>query len=163
ETPGNIGQRTHQIVQGTGIKRVAPTVVQYWARDFASDYRYHGRQQEAPRIARTRLLYSAKASQRRDKRPQDACSYDRCCGRMIVASVTSSAHTQCSLPISGGPSTRGVVASTGRINAKISTSVAPAVLDVSTGYLSRPSKKLADILRLQPLRDRRFLARSLTR
>ena len=40
---------------------------------------------------------------------------------------------------------------------------APTVLGVSTGCLSRPSKKLADILRLQqPLRDRRFLARYLT-
>ena len=39
----------------------------------------------------------------------------------------------------------------------------PDCFSVSTGCLSRPSKKLADILRLQPLRDRRFLARSLTR
>ena len=40
---------------------------------------------------------------------------------------------------------------------------APTVLGVSTGCLSRPSKNnLADILRLQPLRDRRFLARYLT-
>ena len=38
---------------------------------------------------------------------------------------------------------------------------APTVLGVSTRCLSRPSKKLADILRLQPLRDRRFLARYL--
>ena len=37
------------------------------------------------------------------------------------------------------------------------------VLGFSTGCLSRPSKKLADILRLQPLRDRLFLARYLTR
>ena len=41
DTPGNIGQRTHQIVQGTGVKRVAPTTVQYWARDLASDHQYH--------------------------------------------------------------------------------------------------------------------------
>ena len=72
-------------------------------------------------------------------------------------------HTPCSLPISGGASTRGVVASTRRITAKTSTSAAPTVLGVSTGCLSRPSKKLADILRLQPLRDRRFLALYLTR
>ena len=39
---------------------------------------------------------------------------------------------------------------------------APTVLGVSTGCLSRPSKKLADIMHLQPLRDRRFLARYLT-
>ena len=64
--------------------------------------------------------------------------------------------------MSGGASTRGVVASTGRITAKTSTSAAPTVLGVSTGCLSRPSKKLADILRLQPLRDRQFLARYLT-
>ena len=62
ETPGNIGQRTHQIVQGTGVKPVAPTAVQNWARDLDSDYRYYGRQQEAPPDARTRLLYSAIAS-----------------------------------------------------------------------------------------------------
>ena len=51
-------------------------------------------------------------------------------------------HTPCSLPISGGASTRGVVASTGRITAKTSTSAAPTVLGVSTGCLSRPSKNL---------------------
>ena len=34
----------------------------------------------------------------------------------------------------------------------------PDCLGFSTGCLSRPSKKLADILHLQPLRDRRFLA-----
>ena len=71
-------------------------------------------------------------------------------------------HIPCSLTISGGASTRGVVASTGRITAK-TLSAAPTVLGVSTGCLSRPSKKLADILRLQPQLDRRFLARYLTR
>ena len=72
-------------------------------------------------------------------------------------------HTPCSLLISGGASTTRVVASTGRITVKTSTSAAPTVLGVSTGCLSRPSKNLADILRLQSLRDRRFLARTLTR
>ena len=50
------------------------------------------RQQEAPRIARTRLLYSAKASQRRDKRPQHACSHDRCCGRSGIRHVKRHTH-----------------------------------------------------------------------
>ena len=77
ETPGS---GTLHNVQGIGVKRVAPTTVQYCARDLASDCQYHGRQQEAPWITRTRLLYSTKASQRRDERPQDAWSHHRCCG-----------------------------------------------------------------------------------
>ena len=52
------------------------------------------RQQEAPRIARTRFLYSAKAtSQRRDKCPQDACSHGRCCGRSMASATSSVTHT----------------------------------------------------------------------
>ena len=90
-----LGQRNTSDRPGPGVKRVAPTAVQYWARDLASDYRYHGRQQEVPRIARTRLLYSAKASQRRDKRPQDACSHDRCCGRSGIRHVKRHTHHAC--------------------------------------------------------------------
>ena len=86
------GSGTQQIIQRTGVKRVAPTAVQYWARDLASDYQYHGRQQEAPRIARTRPLYSAKASQRRDERPQDASSHHRCCGRRGGPNVKRYSH-----------------------------------------------------------------------
>ena len=75
------GSGTQYTIQGTGVKRVASTAERYWVRDLANDYQYHGRQQEAPRIARTRLLYSAKANQRRDERPQNAWSHHRCCGR----------------------------------------------------------------------------------
>ena len=72
---------------------MAPTSVQYWARNLASDYRYHGRLQEAPQIARTRLLYTAKASQRRDKRSQDAC-IAMISAVVVVTSVTPSVtHT----------------------------------------------------------------------
>ena len=86
-------KRTHQIVQGTCVKRVAPTAVQYWARDLASDFRYHGRQQEAPRIARTRLLCSAKASQRREINAHRVL-VAMTGAVVVVASVTSSVtHT----------------------------------------------------------------------
>ena len=142
---------------------MAPTAMQYWARNLASDYQYHGRQQEASPIARTRLLYSAKASPRRDERPQDVWSHHRCCGRIAAAVTSSVTHTMLASDIKRSINERGVVALTGRITAKTSTSATPTVLGVSTGCLSRPSKTLADILRLQPLRDRRFLARSLTR
>ena len=76
---------------------------------------------------------------------------------VVVAAVTSSVtHTMLASDIrrSINDKTR-VVASTGRITVKTSTSAAPTVLGVSTGCLSRPSKNLADILRLQSLRDRR--------
>ena len=74
---------------------MAPTAVQYWARDLTSDYRYHGRQQEAPGIAWTRLLYSAKASQRQDNRSQYTSMLVAMTGAVVVvASVTSSVtHT----------------------------------------------------------------------
>ena len=66
--------------------------MQYWARDLASDYRYRGRQQKAPRIARTRLLYSAKASQRRDTAHSTPVAMTGAV--VVVASVTSSVtHT----------------------------------------------------------------------
>ena len=82
---------------------------------------------------------------------------------VVVASVTSSfTHTMLVSDIR-----RSINERSRRLDwedtAKTSTSAAPTVLGVSTGCLSRPSKKLADILRLQPLRDRRFLTRSLTR
>ena len=116
---------------------MAPTAVQYWARDLASDYQYHGRQQEASRIARIRLLYSEKASQRRDERPQDASSHHRCCG------PSGDRHVKrCS----------GVVASTGRSTAKTLTSAAPTVLGVNTAEcLSRPPTRytLACILQFR--------------
>ena len=77
ENSRNIGHRNRtdhpeHRCQACGTKRSA-----ILGQDFASDYQYHGRQQEAPRIAQTRLLYSAKASQRRDERPQDASSNHR--------------------------------------------------------------------------------------
>ena len=138
------GSGTQYTIQGTGVKRVTSTAAErYWARDLASDYQHHGRQQEAPRIARTRLLYSAKAIQPRDERPQDAWSHHRCCGCSGAAVVSSVTHNMLSLPISGGASTRGVAASTRKITAKTLTSAAvPIVLGVSTGCLSRPSKNL---------------------
>ena len=52
-----------------------------------------------------------------------------CCGRSGIRHVKP--HTPCSLPISEGASTKEVVASTGRITAKTSTSAAPTVLGVS--------------------------------
>ena len=138
------GSGTQYTIQGTGVKRVTSTAAErYWARDLASDYQYHGRQQEAPRIARTRLLYSAEASKRRDERPQDAWSHHRCCGRSGAAVMSSVTHNMLSLPISEGASTRGVAVSTRRITAKTLTSAAlPIVLGISTGCLSRPSKNL---------------------
>ena len=125
------GSGTQNTIQGTGVKRVTPTAERYCARDLASDYQYHGRQQEAPRIARTR----------------DEMNAHRMLGAItaavvVVAAVMSSVtHNMLSLPISGGASTRGVAASTRRITGKTLTSAAlPIVLGVSTGFLSRPSK-----------------------
>ena len=167
--PETSGSGTQYTIQGTGVKRVASTAAErYWARDLASDYQYHGRQQEAPRIARTRLLYSAKAIQRRDERPQDAWSLHRCCGRSGAAAMSSVTYNMLLLPISEVVSTRGVAVSTRRITPKTLTSAAlPIILGVSTGCLSRPSKTCrytASPLRGQLLlRDRRFLARPLTR
>ena len=110
------------------------------------------------------LASSTRRRRANDKMNAHRMLHHRCCGRRGGRHVKRSLHTPCSLPISGRASTRGVVASTGRITAKTSTSVAPTLLGFSsTGCLSRPLKKPADILRLQPLRDRRFLARSLTR
>ena len=57
EIPRNIGQRKTSDRPGhRGVKCVAPKAVQYRARDLVNDDQYHGRQQEAPRIVRTRLL-----------------------------------------------------------------------------------------------------------
>ena len=64
---------------------------------------------------------------------------------VVVAAVTSSVtHTMLASDIRRSVHERRVVASTGRITAKTSTSAAPTVLGVSTGCLNRPSKKLAD-------------------
>ena len=88
------------------------------------------------------------ASSTRRRRANDEMNAHRMLGAItaavvVVAAVTSSVtHTMLSLPISGGASTREVVASTGRITAKTSTSAAPTVLGVCTGCLSRPSKNL---------------------
>ena len=94
------------------------------------------------------------ASSTRRRRANDEMNAHRMLGAItaavvVVAAVTSSVtHTMLSLPISGGASTREVVASTGRITAKTSTSAAPAVLGVSTGCLSQQTfEKPADILR----------------
>ena len=82
---------------------------------------------------------------------------------VVVAAVTSSVtHTMLASDIRRSINDKSRRLDR-RITVKISTSAAPTVLGVSTGCLCRPSKNLADILRLQSLRDRRFLARTLTR
>ena len=69
---------------------MAPTAVQYWARDLASDYQYHELQQEASRIARTRLLYWRANDEMNAHRMLRAIT----AAVVVVAAVTSSVtHT----------------------------------------------------------------------
>ena len=136
------GSATQYTIQGTGVERVTSTAERYCAMDLASDYQYHGRQQEAPRIARTRLLYSAKASQRRDERPQDAWSHHRCCGRCGGRHFKRYSHHALASDIRRSINDRSRRLDR-RVTAKTLTSAAlPIVLGVSTGCLSRPSKNL---------------------
>ena len=83
---------------------------------------------------------------------------------VIVASVTSSAtHTMLASDIRRSINERSRRLDWEDHCEDLDERGPPTVVGVSTGCLSRPSKKLADILRLQPLRDRRFLALYLTR
>ena len=136
--------------------------MQYWARDLASDYQYHGRQQEAP--GSPGLASSTRLGRANDEINAHSSMFVAMTGTVVVvASVTSSVtHTMLASDIR-----RGINERSRRLDwedhCEDPDERGSTVLGVSTGCLSRPSKKLADILRLQPLRDRRFLALYLTR
>ena len=88
----NIGQRNTTDRPGHRFKRVAPTAVQNWARDLASDYQYHGRSPGLP-------------SSTRRRRANDEMNAHRMLGAItaavvVVAAVTSSVtHTMLAFDI----------------------------------------------------------------
>ena len=124
------GSGTQYIVEGIS-----------WARGLASDYQYHGREQETPWITRTRLLYSAKAIQRRDERPQDAWSHHRCCGRSGGRHVKRYSYHAFASDIR-----RGINERSRRLDwedhCEDLDERGPDCFGVCTGCLSRPSKNL---------------------
>ena len=72
---------------------MAPTAVQYWAGDLASDYRYHGQPQEAPRTPG--LASSTRRRRANDEINTHSSMLVAMTGAVVVvASVTSSVtHT----------------------------------------------------------------------